>query len=53
MKVEWMVTYVTFAGSPDRGKCANFGGDFDWAFFWSIQATVVAGEPLSDARIPS
>ena len=51
MKIEWLVTNVTAVGSPDRAERAILGMILD--IFWPIQATFVAREPLSNARIPS
>ena len=38
MKIEWLVTYVTPVGSPDRAERGIFGVILD--VFWSVQVDV-------------
>ena len=50
VKIEWLVTDETAAGSPDRAERAIlFGDDFGLALFLPIQAVFVVGEPLHGA----
>ena len=53
MKIEWLATNVTAAGSLDKAEYAIFWDDFDWAFLWPIQSVFVVEEPLCDVNTPS
>ena len=50
MKIGWLITNVTAAGSPSRAK-RDFFGDFD--IFLPIQAAFVIEETLCDMQILS
>ena len=51
MKIEGLVTDVTSVGSPDRANRGIFGVILD--IFWTMQAAIVAGEPLCDLGTPA
>ena len=51
MKIEWLLADVKAVGLPDRAERDILGVILD--VFWSIQAVLVAGEPLCDIEIPS
>ena len=44
MKVEWLITDMTAAGSPARAESEHFWVILD--VFWPIEANFVAREPL-------
>ena len=51
LKIEWLFVNITAVEFPDRGERAILG--MVLSFFWPIQATFVAVEPLCVVGVPS
>ena len=51
MEIEWLVANIPAVGFPAGAESVVF--IIILTFFWQIQVTIVAGEPLCDLEIPS